>query len=546
MSGVVLRPLALLVLAGHLASALPVDPESCSNIICKIIARSRLSDLTWPDFADYHSRLITFYAPEYSPAWVENGKPTPKALAMIALLKAADLRGLKPEDYDANLWEERIAHLDRSQFDVELTVCLMRYLADLHFGKASPGFYHLEPTYQDFDIPVFLRTKLMESADPAALLTAEVEPPFLGYKRAEQALAVYSSLAREPETKLADISDAIEPGSEYSELQPLAQRLRQLGDLPRGEALAANSQIYGDLMVDAVRHFQERHGLEPDGRLGKATIEQLNVTLAQRVLQLRLSMERWRWIPHSFAHPPIVVNIPEFTLRTLNKDYETELEMKVVVGSAYETQTPGFSANLTQITFRPYWNVPRSILENEMAPKLAADRNYFTVHRYQVVNAAERVVPTHDGLSDAVLRGLLNGSYRIRQMPGPDCALGLIRFGIANEHNVYLHDTPAQMLFSKSRRDFSHGCVRVQHPVELAEWCLRESGRWTPAKIRAAMHGTRTFPANLKKPIPVLLVYATATVMRNGEVHFASDIYRQDAVLENRLAQGYPSRTTDR
>ena len=537
---------AVILLAASLARALPAGPGSCSNIICKIVSRDRLSDLTWPDFADYHSRLLAFYAPAYSPAWLENGKPTAKALAMIALLKAADLKGLKPEDYDANLWGERIAHLeiDRSEFDVELTVCLMRFLADLHYGKASPGFFHLDPKYQDFDVPAFLRAKLMPSPDPSALLAAEVEPPFEGYKRAEQALPNYLALARRPETRLADITATIEPGSEYPELPLLAQRLRELGDLPAAEPIAADSHLYQDFMVEAVKRFQERHGLEPDGRIGEATMEQLNVPLSQRVLQLRLSMERWRWIPHTFSHPPIVVNIPEFMLRTLNKSYETDLEMKVVVGSAYETQTPVFLANLTQITFRPYWNVPSSILENEMAPKLAADRDYLSTHRYQVVNTAERVIPTPDGLSDGVLKDLLNGTYRLRQIPGPDCALGLIRFGIPNEHNVYLHDTPSQTLFSMSRRDFSHGCVRVEHPVLLAEWCLRETGRWTPARILGAEHGARTFEVNLKKPIPVLLVYATAVVMRNGAVHFANDIYRQDAILENRLAQGYPSRTT--
>jgi len=537
---------AVFLLAASLACALPVDSESCSNIICKIVSRDRLSDLTWPDFADYHSRLLAFYAPAYSPVWLENGQPTAKALAMIALLKGADLRGLKPEDYDANLWDKRIANLpvDHSEFDVELTVCLMRYLADLHYGKANPGFFHLDPKYQDFDIPTFLRTRLAQSANPNALLAAEVEPPFEGYKRAEQVLPQYLAMAREPETKLAEITATIEPGSEYSELPLLAQRLRQLGDLPAAEIRGPDTRVYQDFMVDAVKHFQQRHGLEPDGRIGKATLEQLNMPLSQRVLQIRLSMERWRWIPHTFAHPPIVVNIPEFMLRTLNQSYETDLEMKVVVGSAYETQTPVFFANLAQITFRPYWNVPRSILENEMAAKLAADRHYLSVHRYQVVNAAERVIPVPDGLTDSVLKGILNGRYRLRQMPGPNCALGLMRFGIPNEHNVYLHDTPSQTLFSMSRRDFSHGCVRVEHPVELAEWCLRGTGRWTPARIRAAEHGTRTFQVNLKKPVPVMLVYATAVVMRNGEVHFASDIYRQDAVLENRLAQGYPSRTT--
>jgi murein L,D-transpeptidase YcbB/YkuD len=538
---------AVFLLAASLACALPVDSESCSNIICKIVSRDRLSDLTWPDFADYHTRLLAFYAPAYAAAWLENGQPTAKALAMIALLKGADLKGLKPEDYDANRWDQRIANLpvDHSEFDVELTVCLMRYLADLHYGKANPGFFHLDPKYQDFDIPAFLRTRLMQSADPNGLLAAEVEPPFEGYRRAEQVLPQYLAIAGQSEIKLSDTPATIEPGSEYSELPLLAQRLRQLGDLPAAAILAPDKRVYEDFMVDAVKHFQQRHGLEPDGRIGTATLEQLNTPLSQRVLQLRLSMERWRWIPHTFPHPPIVVNIPEFVLRTLNQSYETDLEMKVVVGSAYETQTPVFFANLTQITFRPYWNVPQSILENEMAAKLAADRDYLSVHRYQVVNATERVIPIPDGLTDAVLKGILNGRYRIRQIPGPDCALGLIRFGIPNENNVYLHDTPSQTLFSMSRRDFSHGCVRVEHPVELAEWCLRETGRWTPARILAAEHGTRTFQVNLKKPVPVLLVYATAIVMKNGEVHFASDIYRQDAVLENRLAQGYPSRTTN-
>jgi murein L,D-transpeptidase YcbB/YkuD len=539
------RPLAFLLLSAALASAAPqVSPEACPNVICRIVTYGRSDDLRWPDFADYRSRLTAFYARSYSPAWLENNKPTAKALAMIALLKAADLRGLKPEDYDAGLWEGRIAHLERSEFDVSLTVCVMRFLADLHFGKANPGFFHLDPKVLDFDIPVFLRTKLMESDDPNALITAEVEPPFEGYKRGEKTLRDYLVKARESEAKLSDGAATIEPGRPYSELQPLAQRLRQLGDLPDSGVPLENSKAYRGTLVEAVKHFQSRHGLDPDGRIGKATIEQLNVPLTQRVLQLRLTLERWRWIPHSFSQPPIVVNIPEFTLRALNSAYETELEMRVVVGSAYENETPVFAADLTHVTFRPYWNVPRSILENEMEPELAEDRSYLATHRYQLLNAADRVVPTSSGLTDAMLLGLRTGRYRIRQMPGPDNALGLIRFGLPNAHNVYLHATPSGALFAKSRRDFSHGCVRVEHPVPLAEWCLRETDGWNRAKILTAMHGSKTFQVDLKKPIPVLLVYATAIALRNGEVHFASDIYHQDLLLENRLAEGYPSRTT--
>jgi murein L,D-transpeptidase YcbB/YkuD len=527
-----------------LALGAQTESQNCSNVICRMVARGRLSDLHWQDYADFRSRLNTFYQPEYSLAWSENEKPTAKALTVIALLQAADRQGLEPEDYDASRWAERLAHFDPPIFDLTLTVCLMRYLADLHFGKANPGFSHLDAQQQDFDIPAFLRTKLMEAADANALIAAEVEPPFQGYKRALNTLAHYLALAREAQVTLADIAATVEPGQRYAELLKLAERLRRLGDLPGEKALPANSKVYRGFIVEAVKHFQARHGLEPDGRLGKSTIQQLNVPLSARVLQLRLALERWRWVPHSFSRPPIVVNIPEFSLRALNSAYETELETKVVVGAAYENETPVFSADLTHITFRPYWNVPRSILLNEMAAELAEDRNYLATHRYQVVNASDKVILTQSGLTNAVLNGLLAGRYRIRQIPGPNNALGLIRFGLPNSHNVYLHGTPSQMLFAKSRRDFSHGCVRVERPVELAEWCLRETGPWTRAKILAAMRGSKTFQVNLKAPIPVLLVYATAVALSDDEVHFVSDIYHQDALLQNRLTQGYPSRTT--
>lgn len=504
----------------------------------------RAPDLRFPDFVDLRSRLVSFYAPNYAPVWLAESGPTPQALAMIALLKAADQKGLKPEDYNADLWDEQIAHLDRSQFDVCLTVSALRYLADLHYGKANPGFFHLDASYSDLDLPAFLRQKVLPAADPSAVIAAEVEPPYKGYQRTQKTLSQYLLKSQQPDVKLAEITATIEPGKHYAEAPQLAERLKQLGDLPPEFAAANKTPAYQGALVEGVKHFQARHGLEPDGRLGKATVEQLNVPLAHRVLQLRLSLERWRWVPHSFPHPPIVVNIPEFTLRTLSQDYETDMEMKVVVGSSYDNQTPVFSANLGYLTFRPYWNVPRSILENEMLQKLDKERNYLAVHRYQLVNAADKVVPTPNGLTDSMLRALSSGKYRIRQMPGPDCALGLLRFGIPNEHNVYLHDTPSRELFARARRDFSHGCVRVERPVQLAEWSLRGTDSWTVAKIRKAMHGTKTFQVDLKQPVPVLLVYATAIVFRNGEVRFTPDIYNQDALLENKLAQGYPSRTT--
>ncbi len=542
--GAVFRLLALFGMLAALVPAQSIQSEACPTSLCRLVAHGRAPDLRFPDFVDFRSLLVAFYAPSYSAVWLTENGPTPQALAMIAILKAAAVKGLKPEDYDADLWDEQIAHLDRSQFDVCLTVSVMRYLADLHFGKANPGFFHLDPEYHDFDIAAFLKLKLLGAHDPAALIAEEVEPPYKGYKRSQNALADYLARSNQPEVKVPGVLATIEPGTRYSGVRVLAQRLQQLGDLPKDAAISQNSEVFAGVLVEAVKHFQARHGLEPDGRLGKATVEQLNVPLSQRVEQLRLALERWRWVPHALGHPPIVVNIPEFTLRTLDAAYETDLEMKVVVGSSYDNQTPVFSADLGYLTFRPYWNVPRSILENEMLPKLEKERDYLAIHRYEVVNAADKVVPAPHGLTDEILRRLSSGKYRIRQMPGPNCALGLLRFGIPNAHNVYLHDTPSHELFARARRDFSHGCVRVERPVQLAEWTLRETDSWTAAKIRVAMHGTKTFQVDLKNPIPVLLVYATAIAMRNGEVHFTPDIYNQDALLENQLAQGYPSRTT--
>ena len=229
-------------------------------------------------------------------------------------------------------------------------------------------------------------------------------------------------------------------------------------------------------LVDAVKRFQVRHGLDPDGRLGTGTLTELNTPLTDRIRQLQLTLERWRWVPHNFSRPPIVVNIPEFELRALDASYRTEIEMKVVVGKAYHHQTPVFAANMKQVIFRPYWNVPVSIQRAELVPKLDRDSSYLMKNRYEVVTPQGKVVT--NGIVDApTLAQLRSGNLRIRQTPGPENALGLVAFMFPNEYDVYLHGTPAMELFAKSRRDFSHGCIRAEKPQELAAWVLRNQAR---------------------------------------------------------------------
>jgi murein L,D-transpeptidase YcbB/YkuD len=250
-------------------------------------------------------------------------------------------------------------------------------------------------------------------------------------------------------------------------------------------------------------------------------------------------MDRWRWAPAEFTRPPIIVNIPEFRLRCWDLNQDVTLEMNVVVGQAFEHETPIFQGEMRYVVFRPYWNVPPSIQRKELAPKVAANRSYLRQHAYEVVDENDQVITN---ITDEVVAGIRNVRYSIRQKPGPENALGAVKFLFPNRNNVYLHSTPAQALFSRSRRDFSHGCIRVEDPKKLAEWVLRDQPEWTATRIAEAMQPSapENVFVNLKQTIPIYIVYATAVAFDSGEVHFFEDIYGHDATLENALAQGYP------
>ena len=217
-----------------------------------------------------------------------------------------------------------------------------------------------------------------------------------------------------------------------------------MGDLPADATLPSDTQTYGGPLVDAVKHFQRRHGLDADGRLGPATVKQLNVPLQDRVLQLQLTLERWRWLPAEFSAPPIIVNIPDFRLRALDENNNVVMDMRVVVGKAMRTQTPVFTREMSYVVLRPYWNVPPSILRGEIVPAIQRDRGYIARKNYEVTTHDGKVV-TSGEISDEVLAQLRAGKLAVRQKPGPTNALGLVKLIFPNEHNVYLHSTPSQI-----------------------------------------------------------------------------------------------------
>jgi L,D-transpeptidase YcbB len=254
------------------------------------------------------------------------------------------------------------------------------------------------------------------------------------------------------------------------------------------------------------------------------------------VQQIEFALERYRWIPDTFPQPPIVVNIQEFRLRTMvRQPGAVPLDIAVVVGKAYHHRTPVFGDYLRYLIFRPYWEVASSITRGELIPKIRRNSNYLSANNYIVVDGAGQLVS-----GGGVVAGLESGAYRIRQKPGPKNALGLAKFIFPNSYNVYMHGTPATQLFSRSRRDFSHGCIRVENPLALAEWVLRNNPEWTANRIAAAMNDLATIQVNLPQPIPVLILYSTAVAEPDGQVHFFDDIYGYDTELRTVLEAGYP------
>ena len=499
-----------------------------------IVAAGKLETLQRPEFGEYQAELGDFYnSAGYALTWVVRSRPTAKARIVIKRLQAADNDGLLAQDYDSPLWADRLAKLavpgrpapesELLRFDLALTVCAMRYSLDLHLGRINP-----QPFQAAFDVEPdihgpsdFLRKKVLSAADVEAAFRS-VEPTFPSYRRLVKAVQRYKKLA------LLDAGEAlpapetpVRPADLYPGIPRLTRLLKLVGDLPR--RAASSPSRYTGALAKAVKRFQRRHGLPPDGFLGEQTLRQLNTPLASRLRQLQLTLERWRWLPHRFSRPPILVNIPEFRL------YAGSVQsQKVVVGMAFKHETPVFVSQLTELVFRPPWTVPMSIQLAELLPKLEKDPSYLEKNDFEVIDGRDVILST-GAVSAELLARLRDGQLYLRQRPGPHNSLGLVKFHMPNAYSVYLHGTPSRRGFWESERDLSHGCIRVEDPGALAAWVLRDEPGWTPARIREAMEGAGTVTVKLTEPVSVLLQYGTAAVKEGGEVSFFEDIYNRDA-----------------
>ena len=478
--------------------------------------------------------------------WFSDGRPTATARKAADLLASAAEDGLNANDYGADLLRNAIENAASGpapandtviQLERSLTSATRRYLADLHYGRIDPR--QLDENYSGvsrpgFDPEVLLISAIADDRLPEAVRSAQ--PQLAQYHELREVLARYRLLAGDPAWLKALPTPAdgkLQPGQTYAGIAVLSQRLKVLGDLPANGAPPAR---YEGRLVDAVKSFQERHGLTPDGVVGKGTLEQLNVTPEARVRQLELALERLRWTPLLQAPRAVVVNIPEFRVRAYevrDGKVEVKVAMNIIVGNANKTRTPIFAAEMQYVEFSPYWNVPPSIARGETLPKLRREPGYFDQQGFEFVGRDGRVV---SGYSEASLDAVERGEMRIRQRPGARNALGDIKFIFPNRDNIYLHHTPTPQLFKRDRRDFSHGCIRVEEPVALAKFVLADEPEWTEERIIQAMTKGRSATLRLREPFPVVIAYTTA-VARDGRIHFFPDIYGQDKILDEGLRQ---------
>jgi L,D-transpeptidase YcbB len=514
---------------------------------------TKVPNLRWPNFSDYQTIVATFYDDRnYEVAWTRDGAPTAASTAFIQQFQDAAAKGLIPDDYDAPRWADRVQALKSkspdaiSLFDVAMTVNVMRYISDLRIGRVNPSHFNFEVPVQDkkYDLAEFVSDNAVDANDANAVpkLIATVEPDSDEYRKTEAALAHYLDLAKQQaqanEEPLPTVTKAVAVGGAYPDLAGLESRLQLEGDLAPTTATPRPPppSVFNATLSAAVKNYQHRHGITEDGTLTPQTIKSLNVPMNLRVAQLQDSLERWRWLPEPYLHARLMVNLPEFVLRGYDPDHKLDFTMRVVVGKVMgEHQTPVFTHMMKYLVFRPYWSVPVDIARKELVPHIQASHGYLASKNFEVTNN-KGIVQT-----DYTAKQVAQGGVMVREKPGPKNSLGLVKFIFPNQYDIYLHSTPAVSLFERSRRDFSHGCIRVQKPADLAAWVLEGQGDWDMDKVEEAMNnGTDNRTVSLKTPLPIVIFYLTAIVEEDGQAHFFDDIYGYDEEMQKVFSKGPP------
>lgn len=519
----------------------------------------------------------------YVPLWIENGGPSSQAYEMIEIIRNSDNEALDPDYYNISEIEsilKRIEQdrnsgdsydaLDLAELELLLSNSFLTYTHDLHYGRVRAEQINLEllSGERPVNLPKLLVTAV--ETDQVQETLEGLLPKYPMYAMLRISLKEYREIAAKGGWQPVAYGDKFKKGARGQRVLALSKRLKVTGEL---DSSIPGSEVFDDSLDQAVRKYQQRNGLYVDGVVGNSTIEALNVPVEERISQIELTMERWRLLPQYLGNRYILVNIANYHLYGIENNNDT-INMRIVVGKP-QWNTPMFSEEMTHLIINPYWNIPPSIFKDDIAPKIMEDSEYMSkqnmdamglkapekivVEEAEVVEVVENVEATEvtDGdntgekeLSEVEIQNkkaqeeyiskVLSGKYRLRQNPGPGNPLGRIKFLFPNKHSVYLHDTPNRGFFKKAQRNFSHGCIRVEKPLELAEFVLSSNPSWTQNTIQSSINKMKTKTVHLDESITVYILYFTTWVDNEGTVNFHKDIYGLDKTLYNALRTTRP------
>jgi L,D-transpeptidase YcbB len=473
----------------------------------------------------------------YQPAWSLGGRLT-QADMLIKALDDAYADGLSPAYYhrariislmDA-AGKESYPDTNRlADLDILLTDAFLTLACHLSAGCANPlpAASQWYAKTANVDVSSLLDKALRENQVLETLTNLRPEKGI--YTRLKRALEQYRELVSIGEWPQLEPGPALRKGARSHRVAELRKRLAASGDLIVNETAAGDT--FDDTLEQSVIAFQKRHGLNGDGVVSRETLVALNVPLKQRLRQIELNMERLRWILGNQEERYIIVNIAAFNMSVIEKG-NTVLSMKVVVGKPYQS-TPVFTAKMTHIVINPSWNIPKSIVQKEILRLIAKKPNYLASQNIEVLektgDRAWTIATDTTSLTGNASK------YRFRQKPGAKNALGQLKFMLPNSHDVYLHDTPSKSLFARNVRAFSHGCIRIENPIGLAEYLLRDNPYWTRSAIVAAIGKGVERTVHIPQPLDVHLLYLTAWVDEDGSLQFRNDIYGRDRILDEAL-----------
>ncbi len=479
----------------------------------------------------------TYHENGLQPFWVGVDGPGEKAQILYDAVKASYKEGLEPEDYHVSKIDKYWSSTDAvglSRLDILLTLAVGGYVADMQAGRLNPRKVSpkLFASARDVEIdPVKLVEQIRAASDLREFLQRQ-GPSHGRYRKLSEALASYRALAARGGWESVAEGKTLRLGMNDERVSTIRKRLYLTGDI---ESDDYSSILYDEELVKAVKHFQMRHGLAEDGILGSGTRAATNVPVEKLIRGIEMNMERSRWISHELGDVRVGVTIAGFKLGVFN-DGKLDMAMPVIVGKQYH-MTPVFSDMIKYIEINPYWNIPTSIARNEMLPKLKKNPMYLRERSIRVFSSWSEDGKELDSTKidwNKVGRNIVR--YKLRQDPGPDNALGTVKFMFPNRYNVYLHDTPTHSLFKKTDRAFSHGCIRVSMPVELASHLLGgEKEGWGMDRIKEIISTGKRTVVPLKKPVPVHITYRTVWIGPDDSVRFSKDVYGRDKLLEAAL-----------